>query len=210
MIPLGFISLNTFIDPTQTPLINKDDPRWLGAWWLGWVILGTLMCVFSGLIGLFPKQLPKKSNAEKHNSHLPHVLRTEELKYEEGLPLSSRVSSNVALDTIGAGANADLPKLKDFPRALMRLLRNKLLLFNITSGVFYILGASGFMTFLSKYMEVQFHKTAQSATIIVGPVSVLGMVVGLIGSGLVISKKKPAVSKVLMWNVIVGFIYIFG
>ncbi|KAH8403161.1 hypothetical protein KR222_006204, partial [Zaprionus bogoriensis] len=207
---IGFVSLNTFIDPTKTPLITKEDPRWLGAWWLGWVILGTLMCVFSGLIGLFPKQLPKRTDGDKHNSHLPHVLRHDELKREEGLPLSSRVSSNAALDTIGAGANADLPKLKDFPRALMRLLRNKLLIFNITSGVFYILGASGFMTFLSKYMEVQFHKTAQSATIVVGPVSVLGMVVGLIGSGLVISKKKPSVSKVLMWNVIVGFVYIFG
>lgn len=92
----------------------------------------------------------------------------------------------------------------------MRLLRNKLLIFNIISAVFYILGAAGYMTFLTKYMEVQFHKSAQSATIIVGPVSIIGMVIGLIGSGLVISKKKPSPSKVLMWNVIVGVIYIFG
>jgi len=165
----GFISLNTFIDPTKTPLIDSKDPRWLGAWWLGWVILGTLMCLFSGLIGLFPKQLPKV-NASRTNSHLPLALRQtkEELKREENLSLSSRFSSNAALDTIGAaaGANADLPKLKDFPRALMRLLRNKLLIFNILSAVFYILGASGFMTFLTKYMEVQFHKDAQSATIV--------------------------------------------
>ncbi|BFF96362.1 solute carrier organic anion transporter family member 74D [Drosophila madeirensis] len=208
----GYISLNTFIDPSKTPLIDSKDPRWLGAWWLGWVILGTLMCLFSGLIGLFPKQLPKRHDPIKHNSHLPLAMRHEELKREENLSLSSRFSSNAALDNIGAGAgaNADLPKLKDFPRALMRLLRNKLLIFNITSAVFYILGASGFMTFLTKYMEVQFHKNSQSATIVVGPVSILGMVVGLIGSGLVLSKKKPAVSKVLMWNVIVGCIYIMG
>ncbi|KAH8234036.1 hypothetical protein KR032_011389 [Drosophila birchii] len=209
----GFISLNTFIDPSKTPLIDNKDPRWLGAWWLGWVILGTLMCLFSGLIGLFPKQLPKASDQGRPNSHLPLALRQtkEELKREENLSLSSRFSSNAALDNIGAaGATTELPKLKDFPRALMRLLRNKLLIFNITSGVFYILGASGFMTFLTKYMEVQFHKNAQSATVIVGPASILGMVVGLIGSGLVISKKKPHVSKVLMWNVIVGGVYIMG
>lgn len=100
--------------------------------------------------------------------------------------------------------------LLDFPKALMRLLRNKLLIYNIISGVFYILGAAGYMTFLTKYMEVQFHKTAQSATIIVGPVSIIGMVIGLIGSGLIISKKKPSPSKVLMWNVIVGLVYILG
>ncbi|KAH8413464.1 hypothetical protein KR009_011422 [Drosophila setifemur] len=210
----GYISLNTFIDPSKTPLIDNKDPRWLGAWWLGWVILGTLMCLFSGLIGLFPKQLPKVKDEGKTNSHLPLALRQtkEELKREENLSVSSRFSSNAALDNIGAaaGGNSELPKLKDFPRALMRLLRNKLLLFNITSAVFYILGASGFMTFLTKYMEVQFHKNSQSATIIVGPFSILGMVVGLIGSGLVLSKKKPHVSKVLMWNVIVGFIYMMG
>lgn len=32
----------------------------LGAWWLGWIILGFLMFIFAGLIGLFPKHLPKK------------------------------------------------------------------------------------------------------------------------------------------------------
>jgi len=134
------------------------------------VVLGTLMCLFSGLIGLFPKQLPRINDAPRTNSHLPLALRQtkEELKREENLSLSSRFSSNAALDTIGAaaGANAELPKLKDFPRALMRLLRNKLLIFNILSAVFYILGASGFMTFLTKYMEVQFHKDPQSATIV--------------------------------------------
>ncbi|XP_068150906.1 solute carrier organic anion transporter family member 74D [Drosophila tropicalis] len=209
----GFISLNTFIDPSKTPLIDNKDPRWLGAWWLGWLILGTLMCMFSGLIGLFPKELPKRGNdRSKYNSHLPQVLRHEELKHEDNLAVSSRFSSNAALDTIGAGAgaNSELPKLKDFPKALMRLLRNKLLLFNIISGVFYILGASGFMTFLTKYMEVVFHKNSQSATIVVGPVSILGMVIGLVGSGMVISKRKPSVSKVLLWNVVVGGIYILG
>lgn len=38
----------------------------------------------------------------------------------------------------------------------------------------------------------------------------MGMVVGLIGSGMVLSKKKPSVSKVLMWNVIVCGISILG
>ncbi|XP_034472756.1 solute carrier organic anion transporter family member 74D [Drosophila innubila] len=207
---VGFVSLNTFIDPSKTPLIDDKDPRWLGAWWLGWVILGTMMCLLSGLIALFPKQLPKKLDSERHNSHLPHVLRTEELKREEGLFLTSRSSSNATLDHIGAAAQADLPKLKDFPRALMRLLRNKLLMFNIIAGVFFVLSASGFMTFLSKYMEVMFHKSAHKATIIVGPASILGMVVGVITSGLVLTKKKPSVSKVLMWNIFVGFVYICG
>lgn len=207
---LGYISLNMYIDPSKTPIIDNKDPRWLGAWWFGWMILGTLMVLFSGLIGLFPKQLPKMKS-EHYNSHLPRMMRLEELKKEEGIPLGSTLSLNAALDANAAApVDADFPQLKDFPKALMRLLRNKLLIYNIISGVFYILGAAGYMTFLSKYMEVQFHKTAQTATVIVGPISIIGMVIGLIGSGLIISKKRPSPSKVLMWNVIVGFVYILG
>ncbi|KAM7352129.1 organic anion transporting polypeptide 33Ea [Cochliomyia hominivorax] len=205
---IGYISLNMFIDPSKTPLVDNKDPRWLGAWWFGWMILGTLMVLFSGLIGLFPKELPKKTK-HLHNSHMPQVLRHEELQMDEVLTLGRGFSSNATLDTLTAGTS-DFPTLKDFPKALMRLLRNKLLIYNIISGVFYILGAAGYMTFLTKYMEVQFHKSAQNGTIVVGPVSIIGMVIGLIGSGVIISKKKPSPSKVLMWNVIVGLVYILG
>lgn len=102
------------------------------------------------------------------------------------------------------------PKLKDFPVALKRLLTNKLLMFNIMSGVFYILGSSGYITFLSKYIEVQFHKTRADSTIIAGPITLLGMVVGLLGSGWFIAKKKPHPSKLLGWNVLIGFVFIMG
>lgn len=208
---LGYISLNMYIDPFKKPLIDNKDPRWLGAWWFGWMILGTLMVLFSGLIGLFPKQLPKKKS-EHYNSHLPRMMRLEQLKKEDGISLGSTLSLTAALDANAAAAvdADDFPKLKDFPKALLRLLRNKLLIYNIISGVFYILGAAGYMTFLSKYMEVQFHRTAQTATVVVGPISIIGMVIGLIGSGIVISKKHPSPSKVLMWNVIVGCVYILG
>lgn len=56
---VGYGSLRMYIDPTKTPTISHKDPRWLGAWWFGWIILGTAMAFFSILIGLFPKQLPK-------------------------------------------------------------------------------------------------------------------------------------------------------
>lgn len=75
------------------------------------MILGTLMVLFSGLIGLFPKQLPKKTK-HLHNSHIPHVLRHEELQMDEGLPLGrSFSSSNAALDAAMVGTS-DFPTLK--------------------------------------------------------------------------------------------------
>ena len=50
----------------------------------------------------------------------------------------------------------------------MRLLRNKLLLCNIWSGIFYILGGSAYITFITKYMEVQFQQSSAKASMVTG------------------------------------------
>lgn len=60
---LGFCALNVYIEPSFTPIITKKDPRWLGAWWLGWILLGILLFIFSIFIGMFPKQLPKRKKS---------------------------------------------------------------------------------------------------------------------------------------------------
>lgn len=65
---LGYLSLNIYIDPTKTPLIDNKDPRWLGAWWLGWIVLGVVMLVFAVLIGMFPKELPRNSNTKDEDT----------------------------------------------------------------------------------------------------------------------------------------------
>lgn len=166
---LGYISLNTFIDPTKTPLIDKNDPRWLGAWWLGYTILGSLMLVFAFLIGLFPKEL-KKTNTIRPSSHLPKSLSNKHnMDEEESAPLQNGNPMNQYDDVADfRGSIIEFPTLKNFPKAMMRLLTNKLLMCNIMAGIFYILGSSGYMTFLSKYLEVQFHKSAAEATIFTG------------------------------------------
>lgn len=66
------------------------------------------------------------------------------------------------------------------------------------------------MTFMARYMEVQFHRSSQSATIVVGPLTIGAMLTGLLLSGWVISKKRPSASKVLFWNVIVACVYMCG
>lgn len=68
VISTGTGMLSIFIDPSKTPLIKGTDPRWLGAWWLGWIIIGFIMFIFSGLLALFPQQLPRKDQQIVDNS----------------------------------------------------------------------------------------------------------------------------------------------
>lgn len=60
---LSYFCLSLYIDPTLHPVIKQSDPRWLGAWWLGWLILGLMMGLFAFLIAMFPKDLAKEKPA---------------------------------------------------------------------------------------------------------------------------------------------------
>lgn len=100
---LGYVSLRTYIDPTKTPLINNKDPRWLGAWWLGWIVLGFGMLLFSWLIGMFPKELPK-TRLLRHTSETPKALYAE----DEDVPFKN--SSSIK------GEPEPKPEVDDFPK----------------------------------------------------------------------------------------------
>lgn len=85
--------------------------------------------------------------------------------------LNGQVIGEPFLNDHNLGSINNLAKRQNragFTEAVKRLIKNKVLMFNIFSGVFYILGSSGYITFIAKYMEVQFHKTAADATIITG------------------------------------------
>ncbi|KAG5676086.1 hypothetical protein PVAND_005940 [Polypedilum vanderplanki] len=214
---LGFACLKIYIDPTLTPIIDSKDPRWMGAYWLGWVFIGIAQIIVAILIGLFPRELPKKQ-AENENlrdsKEVPKILKSNhDLFSEESLPLKGSMPHNEQI--LGSindfrSLNDISPTLENLPATLIRLFKNKLLMYNTLSGIFYILGASAFITFMSKYLEVQFHRSAADATIITGPFTLVGMVLGFLISGIVITKKKPSPSKLLMWNVIVGCMYMAG
>lgn len=173
---LGAGALKIYIDPSKTPLIDSKDPRWMGAWWLGWIALGMAMLVFAFLISLFPKELKKQKQptANEDGAAIKGLL-TKNVKEQETL-IENNIQNNpeksLSFDNLGSahfkGSILEIPQLKDFPTALKRLLKNKILICNIISTIFYILGASGYMTFMAKYMEVQFNKSSSDSTIITG------------------------------------------
>lgn len=213
---LSYVFLNMYIDPSKTPIITSNDPRWLGAWWLGWIVLGIAMIFFAVLVGLFPRDMPKRKKEGVPRGNVENGGQYEE--GSEGLMQSTMNSKHdKEMEMMREDQEQEVvvvvrvkPTMKEFPTALKRLLKNKLLMFNIFAGIFYILGSGGFMTFMSKYMEVQFNKTKADSTIVAGPLNILGMVIGLLTSGWYISKKKPDASRLLFWNVFIGVLYMAG
>lgn len=97
---LGPLCLSIYIDPSLTPIIDKTDARWMGAWWLGWIILGFLMLLFSVLISLFPKHLPKIKKKPKE-SDLPQYPKFTSIigkdKLNDEIPLENGSSNTLYL-----------------------------------------------------------------------------------------------------------------
>lgn len=212
---LGSGCLSVYIDPTVTPLITRRDPRWLGAWWLGWIILGTTMLLLSFVIALFPKHLPRPSPSRGPSLSSPDSRNNTKQLLNEEQPLTKAMLSDfMPIDPVSkqkeSPPEASTKKVEDFKTDLRRLLKNKLLMVNIMAGVFYILGAAGYMTYAVKYLETQFQISASRANIIAGVPAILATLAGFLISGYVISRFKPRASFVLGWNIFVGCVYIAG
>ncbi|KAJ1527748.1 hypothetical protein ONE63_007703 [Megalurothrips usitatus] len=206
---LGYACLSLYIDPSLTPVITKKDPRWLGAWWLGWILLGAAMFGFSGLLAMFPRHLPKKNMVRNlAMASLQDAKEGDKSKDEQ--PLTTAKSFTVEPRPAASAQLSERPTLKAFPAALMRLLQNKLLVVNIWAGIFYILGGSAYITFITKYMEVQFQQSSAKASMVTAPISILAMMVGFLASGFVISRFKPRPLYLLSWNVFVGAFYVLS
>lgn len=56
---LGSYVLSIYNDPTIDPGITTEDPRWIGAWWKGWIPLAILNLLFAVFMIPFPRHLPR-------------------------------------------------------------------------------------------------------------------------------------------------------
>ena len=61
---LASICLNIYVNPTQRPSFGEDDPRWIGAWWIGPPFIGIFIFTCSLAVMLFPQRLPKPKNRQ--------------------------------------------------------------------------------------------------------------------------------------------------
>ncbi|XP_060516016.1 solute carrier organic anion transporter family member 74D isoform X2 [Cylas formicarius] len=56
---VGSLCTSVYADLSVDPKIDSSDPRWVGAWWLGLVIISGLLILASIAMFAFPKRLPK-------------------------------------------------------------------------------------------------------------------------------------------------------
>ncbi|NXA32040.1 SO4C1 protein, partial [Eudromia elegans] len=171
---LGGQLLNIYIDieiPERQDIYMKldhDDPRWLGAWWIAFLACFFAIWLLIIPFSCFPKHLPGTAKIQAEKVSETHNDGSEAL---------------VKIKNIGKS-------FKDFPVALMILLKNPVLMSLIIASSSEALIATGFATFLPKFIENQFGQTSSFSATLGGLVLIPAAALGQIISGFLVSKCK--------------------
>uniref|UniRef100_A0A8C5ASJ1 Solute carrier organic anion transporter family, member 2B1 n=1 Tax=Gadus morhua TaxID=8049 RepID=A0A8C5ASJ1_GADMO len=167
---MGSFTLRFYVDFDKTPTdqiqIDSKDLRWVGAWWLGFLIASCLLFLTSLPYLFFPRTM-RRLNQRRRNS------------WRWSRPPPSSSSSKVR-PVVSRGAIRDM--LWCFPRIALRTLQNPVFMLMCLGQVFCAGIIVGVVTFLAKFMERQFNLTASYATMLIGvvhmPVCVAAIVIG--------------------------------
>ncbi|XP_070773467.1 solute carrier organic anion transporter family member 2B1 [Enoplosus armatus] len=139
--------------------LNHKDLRWVGAWWLGFLVASCFLFLAALPYLFFPRNMLKEDDADDDESRSDSEQQT-------NLP------QEVSL----------LQFLKSFPRIALRTLRSPIYLLVVLAQVNLAALLAGLATFMAKFIERQFSQTVSFSTMMIGgvciPLAVLGTVLG--------------------------------
>ncbi|XP_034615206.1 solute carrier organic anion transporter family member 2B1 isoform X1 [Trachemys scripta elegans] len=173
---LGSAILRFYVDidkvpPEEVQLTNKD-PRWVGAWWLGFLVAATLVALSAIPYFFFPKEMPK----EVVKGSKSEVKTSKDLLNQ--LKSKSEILQNLSLTQF----------IRIFPVVLLRNLRHPVYLLVVLAQVNLSAMVAGLATFMGKFLERQFSLTASFANMIIGSVNIPGAMIGIVAGGAIMKK----------------------
>ncbi|XP_012501188.1 PREDICTED: solute carrier organic anion transporter family member 2B1 [Propithecus coquereli] len=185
---LGSLMLRLYVDIDRMPeggiSLTTKDPRWVGAWWLGFLIAAGLVALAATPYFFFPREMPK----EKHELHFRRKFSAiaSSAVSKGRKPPSERSPGESPEKQDGLAQVAPdltvIQFIKVFPRVLLRTLRHPIFLLVVLAQVCTSSLVAGLTIFLPKFLERQFSVTASYANLLIGsisgPMAILGMVAG--------------------------------
>uniref|UniRef100_A0AAV2LNX9 Kazal-like domain-containing protein n=1 Tax=Knipowitschia caucasica TaxID=637954 RepID=A0AAV2LNX9_KNICA len=177
---LGSVCTKVYVDAvfidTSTLDITPDDPRWIGAWWAGFLLCSALLFLSALFMFGFPQTLDEQdSGGESEQAMLPSALTLDRPK---GTTHGCDVNSGLSV----------CQHLRVIPRVTRHLLSNPVFSCIALAACMEIAVVAGFAAFLGKYLEQQFNLTTSSANQLLGMTAIPCACLGIFLGGLLVKK----------------------
>ena len=160
---LGGTWLQIYVDPLTPTTLTDTDPAYVGAWWLGFIIMGLLTVLLSVPILMFPRELPE--------SHLICIERKKDMVLEF---------------TDGSSESGLLAEVKEAPKHLRQVLSSPTWVYATLSVALQAISIVGLTTFGPKYLEVQYSLSSSVGSYLAGGIGIGGAAVGIATGALII------------------------
>ncbi|KAL2102535.1 hypothetical protein ACEWY4_001703 [Coilia grayii] len=163
-VDIGVVDLDTIA-------INHKDSRWVGAWWMGFIITGSVMLLAGIPFWFLPKSLPKQGQERSTEA------TTEE---QDSFLKKEPPVSMMAL-------------AKDFLPSLRKLFSNSVFNLLILTSLVAVNGFIGMITFKPKFMEQTYGQSPSKAIFLIGVFNLPAVALGIITGGFMMKRFKLSV-----------------
>ncbi|XP_056312181.1 solute carrier organic anion transporter family member 1C1 [Danio aesculapii] len=171
-VDIGFVNMESIS-------ITPGDARWVGAWWLGYLIAGFITLLSAVPFWFLPKSLPlperrlgkyspERSSFIKDSALLEH-------KYQADEPANF------------------LEMAKDFLPTLRSLLGNPVYFLYLCVTIIQFNSLIGMVTYKPKYIEQHYGQSASKANFLMGVINIPAVALGMFSGGVIMKKFKLSI-----------------
>ncbi|NXK17878.1 SO1C1 protein, partial [Arenaria interpres] len=165
-VDIGFVDLGSI---TITP----QDSRWVGAWWLGFLIAGATNFLAAIPFCFLPKRLKKPEEANNGKTSFGLLENTGTTR--KMLPPAKPKTRNY------------------FCTSLKKVLSNRMYFTLLCCSLLQFSSFIGFLTYKPKYMEQQYGQSTSKSNFLIGLTSLPPVSIGIFLGGLIMKKYKLSI-----------------
>nr|XP_006633230.2 PREDICTED: solute carrier organic anion transporter family member 1C1-like isoform X1 [Lepisosteus oculatus] len=187
-VDIGFVDMDSI---TITP----GDARWVGAWWLGYLIAGVITLLSAIPFWFLPKSLP-----------IPGTRRNSKCSPEQSRFIKESQIENkyIAEEPVNFSEMA-----KEFLPSLKNLLGNPIYFLYLCVTVIQFNSLIGMVTYKPKYIEQHYGQSASKANFLMGVINIPAVALGIFSGGVIMKKFKLSVmgaAKVALGTSLLGYV----
>ncbi|KAF6736083.1 Solute carrier organic anion transporter family member 1C1 [Oryzias melastigma] len=169
-VDIGFVKMESI---TITPA----DSRWVGAWWLGYLIAGVITLLSAIPFWFLPRSLPVPG------PHVQRKVNKEQKGFMKDPPhLKQKYTANEHTSFVEMA--------KDFIPTLRTLLAHPVYLVYLCVTVIQLNSLIGMVTYKPKYIEQHFRQSASKANFLMGVINIPAVALGMFSGGLLMKRFK--------------------